>query len=291
MRLLDGKTGLDDPLDRIVDEIVPYYMTHNGEVDACDLLIDVEQLEKVVSFCDESNFSKVGSYIVTAAAYVPEGEEAPLLRVCATSIHTYIYLPLQEQCVCACVLFTHYWFLRLIKWTQAALELYKGVQRFDEALNVSFSLGQSDIQDVFNSCHDPYASPPSSNTLNGIQTNKFLTVNQQSILLVALLCPVRIMRKQMALICGDHHIVLETDDDDLRDLTYRSSLSSRFVQVAGDLDSLEPKKPEDVFKSHLIDSRMSVRDDFSLCVPSLFPTLSHTLTPIMSSCHHVIMPL
>eukprot|EP01028_Stygiella_incarcerata_P010811 TRINITY_DN580_c0_g1_i1.p1 TRINITY_DN580_c0_g1~~TRINITY_DN580_c0_g1_i1.p1 ORF type:complete len:911 (-),score=238.68 TRINITY_DN580_c0_g1_i1:1084-3702(-) len=181
MRLLDGKEGLDELLERIVDEIVPYYMTHNGEVDACDLLIDVERLDKIVAFCDESNFNKVGSYIVTAAAYVPEGEDAPLLR--------------------------------------AALDVYKGVQRFDEALNVAFSLEQSDIQDVFDSCDDP------------------------------------IMRKQLALICGDHHIVVDTDDDDLLDLTYRSSLSSRFVQVAGDLDSLEPKTPEDIFKSHLIDSR------------------------------------
>lgn len=42
----DGPQGADDLL-QLVDEIVPYFMDHNSEHDAVDLLSEVDQLQKL----------------------------------------------------------------------------------------------------------------------------------------------------------------------------------------------------------------------------------------------------
>lgn len=44
-------------------EIVPYDMRHNAETDACDLLMEIEELDKLEQHTDESNFQRVCLYL------------------------------------------------------------------------------------------------------------------------------------------------------------------------------------------------------------------------------------
>ena len=59
------------------------------------------------------------------------------------------------------------------------------------------------------------------------------------------------MKKQLAYILSRQHISLETEDEELADILNNTKLSEHFLSLGRDLDVLEPKLPEDIYKSHL----------------------------------------
>lgn len=66
------------------------------------------------------------------------------------------------------------------------------------------------------------------------------------------------VRLQLALDLGRANILLDEeteDDEDLRNAMMNRKLSDQFHSLAKDLDVLEPKVPEDIYKTHLLDSR------------------------------------
>lgn len=69
-----------DVLLRLVDEILPFYMTHNAEVEACDLLIDVEDVPRITRFADEKNAARVVEYLEACSGYLGEDEAGPVMR-------------------------------------------------------------------------------------------------------------------------------------------------------------------------------------------------------------------
>eukprot|EP00300_Choanocystis_sp_HF-7_P023926 c2531_g1_i2.p1 GENE.c2531_g1_i2~~c2531_g1_i2.p1 ORF type:complete len:619 (+),score=139.90 c2531_g1_i2:186-1859(+) len=58
-----------------------------------------------------------------------------------------------------------------------------------------------------------------------------------------------LVQKQMALMLGSQHIFLEIEDDELLRFMNNEHLSENFLNLARELDVLEPKLPEDVFKN------------------------------------------
>lgn len=52
-----------DDLLALVDEIVPFDMKHNAEHEACDLLVEVEKLDKILPHIDDTNYSRVCLYL------------------------------------------------------------------------------------------------------------------------------------------------------------------------------------------------------------------------------------
>lgn len=68
------------------------------------------------------------------------------------------------------------------------------------------------------------------------------------------------IQKQLAFMLGRQQIFLEmnegtNDYDDLMDIMSNSHLNNHFLNLARELDIMEPKTPEDVYKSHLDNSR------------------------------------
>ncbi|XP_067938039.1 26S proteasome non-ATPase regulatory subunit 2-like [Watersipora subatra] len=74
-------------------------------------------------------------------------------------------------------------------------------------------------------------------------------------------CPDKMVQKQMAYMLGRQQIFLELDEDvedsdELVELMSNSHLNNNFLALARELDIMEPKIPEDIFKSHLEPSKL-----------------------------------
>ena len=78
LRSLSGEIGQEynkrvesqesfDDLMGLVDTIIPYFMKHNEEPEAVDLLMEVEQLERLVTFATDTNYERVCLYLLNCA--------------------------------------------------------------------------------------------------------------------------------------------------------------------------------------------------------------------------------
>jgi 26S proteasome regulatory subunit N1 len=47
----------------LTGDIIPFLMRHNAEADACDLLMEIEQLDLIETFVDKDTFSRVCLYL------------------------------------------------------------------------------------------------------------------------------------------------------------------------------------------------------------------------------------
>lgn len=72
-------------LEVLVDQIIPYNMAHNAEAEACDLLMEVEKLNLLEKYVDESAYPRVCLYLQSCVPYVPDPENVSLLK-CALSL-------------------------------------------------------------------------------------------------------------------------------------------------------------------------------------------------------------
>jgi 26S proteasome regulatory subunit N1 len=85
VRHLSGEIGLEyekrllqsestDELNSLVDEVLPFFISHNCEYDAIDLLTETEQLDKLPIHITLENYTRVCLYLLRAADYLTEKE-------------------------------------------------------------------------------------------------------------------------------------------------------------------------------------------------------------------------
>ncbi|XP_055637853.1 26S proteasome non-ATPase regulatory subunit 2 [Toxorhynchites rutilus septentrionalis] len=171
----------------LVYQIVPYNMAHNAEAEACDLLMEIERLDLLGGYVDESAYPRVCLYLQSCVPYVPEPENISLLK--------------------------------------CALKLSRKFEMHTQAMRLAMMINDMPlIQDIFTSCND------------------------------------LAIQKQLAFMLGRQQIFLElaegtNDYDDLVEIMSNSHLNNHFLNLARELDIMEPKTPEDVYKSHLDNSR------------------------------------
>ena len=79
---LDGEEGQQkrEQLSNLVKQIIPYQMTHNAEAEACDLLMEIEQLEMLEQYVDDAAHNRVCLYMSSCVPYVPDPENVNLLK-------------------------------------------------------------------------------------------------------------------------------------------------------------------------------------------------------------------
>lgn len=75
-----GMTPNVDDLLGLVKQMVPFFIQHNAEPEAVDMLMEVNRLEDIVEFADETNFTRILVYIQQAASYVPSPDDAEVLK-------------------------------------------------------------------------------------------------------------------------------------------------------------------------------------------------------------------
>merc|ERR1712106_672115 len=179
---------VDDTLEKeklisLAKMIVPSQMNHHAEAEACDLLMEVEQLGTLEQYVDEAAYSRVCLYLVSCVPYVPDPENTNLLKT--------------------------------------ALSIFRKFKQYPQAMRLALQLNDKDlVEDVFNSCSDS------------------------------------IVQKQLAFMLGRHQFYLELseereDYDDLTEIMSNSHLNNHFLNLARELDIMEAKTPEDVYKTHL----------------------------------------
>lgn len=166
---------------QLVEEIVPYYMQHNAEVDAIDLLTEVERPQSLLPLLDANNYQRVVAYLLSLSNYAASPEEA-------------------------------------LKVQMVAFDALMQQQQHFDAMRVALRLGDRALVDkVVKDCNDP------------------------------------LVQQQLALLLCRQRVDVEFEDEKLQRLVSGSKTSPFFRFLAKELDVLEPKEPEDVFKRHLED--------------------------------------
>merc|ERR1719230_447903 len=82
--LAEGECEVDDLLE-LVDDIIPFQMSHNAEAEAADLLIETQQLSKLVDtpVVDERNYERVCLYLLRSAGLISDPDDLySLLSTC-----------------------------------------------------------------------------------------------------------------------------------------------------------------------------------------------------------------
>lgn len=70
-----------DDLMALVDKIIPFNISHNSEPEACDLLLEVERLQDILQYIDETNYDRICLYLLGNANYAEEQENALILGI------------------------------------------------------------------------------------------------------------------------------------------------------------------------------------------------------------------
>lgn len=97
-----------------------------------------------------------------------------------------------------------------------AIRIFLKFKKYPEALPVAMQLGDLDlIESILNSCPD------------------------------------RSVQKQMALQLGRQQIMIHNADPELKDLMSNTHLNENFLRLARELDIMEPKHPDEIYKTHL----------------------------------------
>lgn len=109
-----------DDLIRLVDQIIPFNIKHNAEPEACDLLIEIEALQKLLvdpDLIDDKNYSRVCSYLTSCSNYLPEPENTEILRV--------------------------------------TMQIYRKMQQLPDALRLAIKLNEpAIIEEIYTGCED-----------------------------------------------------------------------------------------------------------------------------------------
>ncbi|RNA39420.1 26S proteasome non-ATPase regulatory subunit 2 [Brachionus plicatilis] len=173
---------------KLAQEMVAFYMAHNAEADACDLLMEIEHIHLIESQSEKDTYQRVCLYLLSCVPYVAEPEDSILIRT--------------------------------------ALKIYQKFEQDVLALRCAIQLNDMDLmQSVFYSCADP------------------------------------LLTKQLAFVLARQQIYWEIDEsrvqdaDQLTEIMNNSRLSQNFLNLARELDIMEAKVPEDIYKSHLETSR------------------------------------
>ncbi|PGH26979.1 26S proteasome regulatory subunit rpn-1 [Polytolypa hystricis UAMH7299] len=180
-RLTDDKE-VQDLIDLSLS-LVPYFLRHNAEADAVDLLSELEMIEEIPKFVDENTYARVSLYMVSMVNLLTYPEDHQFLRT--------------------------------------AHDIYLKYNKLTQAIVIAIRLNDLDlIKSDFNATTD------------------------------------KAIKKQMAFLVAQQQIWLDLpiedeDDEQLAECLNNTQLHNHFKALGKELNILDPKLPEDIYKSHL----------------------------------------
>jgi len=178
----------DESTDDITDlalSLVPFFLKHNAEGDAVDILSELEMIDQIEQHLDENSYARVCLYMLSTV---------PLLT-----------FPDND------------------KFLTTAYQIYRKYNQYTQAIVVAIRLNNRDlIEETFNSTKD------------------------------------KAIRRQMAFLIARQRIwfdVSEDDDSELQECLSNTRLSDYYKALGKELNILDPKTPDDIYKTHLESSR------------------------------------
>ena len=186
-RMTDDEDAQD--LVELARTLVPYFLSHNAEADAVDILSELERIQEIQQYLDENTYPRVCVYMVSMVNLLTYPEDQQFLRT--------------------------------------AHDIYKSYNKLPQAMVLAIRLNDIDlIYQDFESTKD------------------------------------RALQKQMALLVARQQIWLEPSsgvevDEELAACLSNTKLPDYFKTLAKELNILEPKMPEEIYKSHLESTRVA----------------------------------
>lgn len=167
-------------------QIVPFFLNHNAEADAVDLLLEVESIEKLPQFLDSSTYARVCLYMVSCVPLLAPPDDVAFL--------------------------------------QTAYSIYLSHNQLTQALTLAIKLDDETlISQVFAATDDVLVHKQLGFILSA-QFNRFRSPNE---------------------------------DVEVQETISNVKLPEYFAYLAKELNLLDPKVPDDIYKSYLEDSRFS----------------------------------
>ncbi|ETN42202.1 uncharacterized protein HMPREF1541_04143 [Cyphellophora europaea CBS 101466] len=187
-RLTEEKDVQD--LSELALSLVPYYIKHNAEADAVDLLSELEMIEELPKFLDENTYSRTCLYMTTMVNLLTFPEDKQFLKT--------------------------------------AHDIYVTYGKLAQAMVIAIRLNDHEL----------------------IRRDLESTDDM-------------VLRKQLAFMIARQRIQYldlpteTTDEQEVDECLSNTKLSDHFQTVAKELNILEPKVPEDIYKTHLESGRGS----------------------------------
>ena len=163
--------------------LIPYFLSHNAEADAVDLLSELEKIEVIPEYLDENTYGRVCLYMVSMV-----------------NLLTY---PEDQQFLCT------------------AHQIYVRFNELTRAIIVAIRLNDTEL----------------------IKSDIKATSDHS-------------LRKQMAFLVARQQIWLDVSPEDEEDQSFmdclnNTSIHNHFKSLGKELNILDPKMPEDIYKTHL----------------------------------------
>ncbi|GBP85213.1 26S proteasome non-ATPase regulatory subunit 2 [Eumeta japonica] len=170
----------------LVRDVVAFDMQHSAEIQACDLLMEIDRLDLLTQHMDQSNYPRVCLYLIGCASYVVEPESTQIL--------------------------------------QGVLDTYVRFGEYPRAMLVAMQLqSKAKCEEVFNACPD------------------------------------MLIKKQLCYLLARQYVPIDIEDEDLRAILLNAHINDHFLSLARELDIMEPKTPEEVYKTWLESAGSALR--------------------------------
>eukprot|EP00304_Pavlova_gyrans_P002895 CAMPEP_0206057206 /NCGR_PEP_ID=MMETSP1466-20131121/43897_1 /ASSEMBLY_ACC=CAM_ASM_001126 /TAXON_ID=44452 /ORGANISM="Pavlova gyrans, Strain CCMP608" /LENGTH=927 /DNA_ID=CAMNT_0053432475 /DNA_START=81 /DNA_END=2864 /DNA_ORIENTATION=+ len=162
----------------LIRQMVPFFMKHNSEPEAIDLLMEVDLLPEIINHVDEGNCVRICLYLEQVSRYVPEPDDRSVL--------------------------------------DTAIAILRKVGKTTEAVRIALIAGDTDLAvQIIDTCED------------------------------------EVVRKQAAFLLSRQQVRPELKDESLGDIAAGTHLSENYLNLARELDVVEPKLPDDIYKTYL----------------------------------------